>query len=225
MPSPNKDRRFSWLFGAVVLLLVTYPYFGEGARGAVLGQLMALTVVLSGVHSVRANRLVRGIGGVLALFAATTSVIALITETRGNVWTEAAFTIFYLYITVAVFAEIVRIRDYTLDTILGALCIYLMIGLTFGSLYDWLETVRPASFVIHDTAVGMAHLGFRQLLFYSFMTLTTVGYGDISPVTTQAQSFAIIEGVVGVFYVAVLIARMINAYERYERWLVRGGPV
>jgi len=56
-------------------------------------------------------------------------------------------------------------------------------------------------------------IGFRLLLFFSFMTLTSIGYGDITPVTDQAQSLAIIEGVLGVLYVAVLIARIVNAYQ------------
>ena len=52
----------------------------------------------------------------------------------------------------------------------------------------------------------------RQLLYFSFMTLTTIGYGDITPLIAQTQSLAILEGVLGVLYVAVLIARIVNAY-------------
>jgi len=55
-------------------------------------------------------------------------------------------------------------------------------------------------------------VGFRRLLFFSFMTLTSIGYGDITPATDQAQSLAILEGVAGVLYVAVLVARVVNAY-------------
>jgi hypothetical protein len=90
-------------------------------------------------------------------------------------------------------------------------------GLTFGSLYDLVETLRPGSFCINVEMGLDGYIGFRQLLFYSFMTLAAIGYGDITPATTQAQSMAIIEGVVGVFFVAVLIARIVNAYESGRR--------
>jgi uncharacterized membrane protein len=53
---------------------------------------------------------------------------------------------------------------------------------------------------------------YSDFLFFSFATLTTVGYGDITPVTTQARSFAIVEAVYGVLYSAILIARVVGLY-------------
>ena len=62
--------------------------------------------------------------------------------------------------------------------------------------------------------MGPADIRWRTLIFFSFMTLTTVGFGDITPATPQAQSLTSIEGVIGVLYVAVLIARVVGIYAR-----------
>ena len=93
-------------------------------------------------------------------------------------------------------------------------CVYLLIGVTFGTLYDFIETVEPESFRINIPAEGDSKIGWRQLIFFSFMTLTSIGYGDITPVTFQSQSLASIEGVIGVMYVAVLIARMVGIHSQ-----------
>jgi hypothetical protein len=61
---------------------------------------------------------------------------------------------------------------------------------------------------------GPAEIRWRTLIYFSFMTLTTIGLGDVTPVTTQTQSLASIEGVIGVLYVAVLIARVVGVYAR-----------
>jgi hypothetical protein len=86
--------------------------------------------------------------------------------------------------------------------------------MTFGSLYDLIETLHPGSFQINVDTVGPAEIRWRTLIFFSFMTLTTIGLGDVTPVTTQAQSLVSIEGVMGVLYVAVPIARVVGIYAR-----------
>ena len=116
--------------------------------------------------------------------------------------------------TVAVFLEVIKTRRVTSDTIYGAICVYLLVGMTFGSLYDLIETLHPGSFQINVDTAGPVAVRWRTLIFFSFMTLTTIGFGDVTPVTTQAQSLVSIEGVMGVLYVAVLIARVVGIYAR-----------
>ena len=208
-----RTRRFIWLLSATFLLLLLYPYLEDTAFGAELGGLLALSVVVLGVAAVRPRRVGFWVAAFLGVATASLTVWALVTRTRGHPLVEGAFATFYAVITLAVFIEIMEEREVGKDTILGALAVYLLIGLTFASLYDLVETLRPGSFQWNVEARS-AHIGFRQLLFYSFMTLTTIGYGDITPATTQTQSFAIIEGIMGTFYVAVLVARFVGIYTR-----------
>ncbi len=133
---------------------------------------------------------------------------------RGDWIVEATFTAFYAFTTVAIFIEVIRTRRVTTDTMYGAVCVYLLVGMTFGSLYDLIETINPGSFQINVDTAGIAEIRWRTLIFFSFMTLTTIGLGDVTPTTVQAQSLTSIEGVIGVLYLAVLIARIVGVYAR-----------
>ena len=86
--------------------------------------------------------------------------------------------------------------------------------MAFGSLFDLVETLAPGSFQINVDTAGPVEIRWRTLIFFSFMTLTTFGYGDVTPTTAQAQSLTAIEGVIGVLYLAVLIARIMGIYAR-----------
>jgi hypothetical protein len=210
----RKSRCFFWLLLALILLLVSYPHFRDTPTGAVLGGFMSLIVLVAGVYAVSTHRFALLGAGLLALAAAASSVIALVTTgSRGHPVVEGIFTLFYAFLTVAVFVEVMRRRAVRGDNLFGIICVYLLIGVTFGTLYDFVETMSPGSFG-YAGDLGDVSMGWRRLIFFSFMTLTGIGYGDITPLTTQAQSLAIIEGVTGVLYVAVLIARIVGMYSR-----------
>ena len=131
---------------------------------------------------------------------------------RGDCIVEATFSAFYALTTVVIFVEVVKTRQVTSDTMYGAICVYLLVGMTFGSLYDLIETLYPGSFQVNVDTGGLMEIRWRTLIFFSFMTLTTIGLGDVTPVTTQAQSLVSIEGVMGVLYVAVLVAKVVGIY-------------
>jgi hypothetical protein len=207
-------RRFWLLLLALVVLLLGYPYFENTRTGAFLGGLTALGALIGGVYAVRATRWTFGIALALALATAASSARAFLGGIRGDAVVEATFSGFYAFATVAIFLEVIKTRRVTADTMSGAVCVYLLVGMTFGNLYDLIETLHPGSFQINVDTAGPAEIGWRTLIFFSFMTLTTIGLGDVTPVTTQAQSLVSIEGVVGVLYVAVLIARVVGIYAR-----------
>jgi hypothetical protein len=148
------------------------------------------------------------------LVTVAASARAFLGGVRGDWVVEASFTAFYAFTTVAVFIEVIRTRRVTSDTMYGAVCVYLLVGVTFGSLYDLVETLQPGSFQINVDTAGLAEIRWRTLIFFSFMTLTTIGLGDVTPTTVQAQSLTLIEGVIGVLYLAVLIARIVGIYAR-----------
>jgi hypothetical protein len=212
---PSQPNRFLWLLLALILLLVSYPYFQDTDLGAFLGGLTSLILLVTGAYVLRTNRVTLIGAGILALAAASASVLAFATGRRGHPAVEAAFTAFYAFLTISVFVGVMRKREINRDTLYGIVCVYLLIGVTFGTLYDFVETIHPGSFQLHVGEVD-GSLGWRKLIFFSFMTLTTIGYGDITPVTTQAQSLALIEGTTGVLYVAVLIARIVGMYSRRD---------
>jgi hypothetical protein len=106
-------------------------------------------------------------------------------------------------------------RSLTFDSIFGAVCGYLYLGLGWAVLHSMIASFRPDSFQISRSLVpngepagSLPHL----LTYYSFVTLTTVGYGDITPISPAARTFAWIEAITGQFYLAVIVATLVSMF-------------
>ena len=96
----------------------------------------------------------------------------------------------------------------TADTLAGAVSAYMLVGITFGLAYLMIESVLPGSF--KDTVEPGKHFTPADFTFFSFVTLTTVGYGDIVPWGAHARALAIVESVLGIMYPAVLVSRLVG---------------
>lgn len=108
------------------------------------------------------------------------------------------------------FRQIAASNTISANRIVGAICIYFMLGVTWSVLYALLEYVVPGSFA--GLKVDVAADWDPDFIYYSFVTLTTLGYGDILPVSFFARSLAYMEAVVGQFYIAILVAGLVSAY-------------
>jgi len=127
----------------------------------------------------------------------------------------SAYALLALFFTLLIFAfakQFMRARQVTLQLIFGILCLYLIIGLLWGSLYSLLYTLEPGSF----TGVLLEKSGPGTLLttfnYFSIVTLTTLGYGDITPQTHAASALCQVEAVTGQFFTAVLVAWLVGTY-------------
>jgi hypothetical protein len=107
---------------------------------------------------------------------------------------------------VVVLGQTFRQGPVTLHRILGGISAYLLLGMMWAGAYALVETLHPGSF---SGAVDVAG-GHRGWVYFSFVTLTTVGYGDILPVHPAARSLAMLEAVTGPLYIAILLARLVS---------------
>jgi hypothetical protein len=98
------------------------------------------------------------------------------------------------------------------DALLGAVCGYLLLGIIWSLVYSTVEAASPGSFAFqsHDGAQATAEANRRALGYYSFVTLSTVGFGDITPTTPFARTLSWLEAVAGQFYLAVLVAGLVG---------------
>jgi voltage-gated potassium channel len=106
---------------------------------------------------------------------------------------------------VATFSELIGSRDTSPDSLVGAIFGYFLLAAAWGLLYFQIEAWRPGSFGL--TEAGAAG---EQLLYFSIITLTTVGYGDIVPLAPAARSAAGLEAMAGTLYIAILIGRIVG---------------
>lgn len=113
---------------------------------------------------------------------------------------------------IVIVREIFSNREVTSDTIKGGVCVYLLAGISWSYLYNLLLTIQPQSF---NLPAG-SNL-YDDLLYFSFLTLTTVGYGDILPVSPLARVCANLEAIVGVLYPSIYIARLVGQYSSEQQ--------
>ena len=115
--------------------------------------------------------------------------------------------VFSVFILVVVLHTVLMSVEVSMDTLYGAIAAYLLIGVVWGMAYDLLEIASPGSFF---SLIHVERFTWGDFTFFSFVTLTSVGYGDMVPVGGHAKSLAIVESVMGVMYPAVLIGRLIG---------------
>jgi len=94
----------------------------------------------------------------------------------------------------------------------GALASYMLVGLTWAIAYGFLETVRPGS--IHGLAEGGASLDFPTLMYFSYITMLTIGYGDITPLSAAARMMAVLEGLLGMTFTTIIMAVLVAGHLR-----------
>ena len=121
--------------------------------------------------------------------------------------------IFLAFVAAMILRAIFTQGSISLDSIFGAICVYLLVGMAWGSLYSMTEVLNPGSFQatgkLADT-LNSAETRQPVLIYYSFVTMTTVGYGDITPVSPPARTLSWLEAMMGQFYIAVLVAFLVG---------------
>jgi voltage-gated potassium channel len=134
--------------------------------------------------------------------------IPVVTELPSFLITSDAFRImFFAGVTVALIYQIAASREVTLGTILGAIDGYLLLGFMAAAGFMIIELASPGSLKASDPALATS-----DLVYYAFITMTTVGYGDIVPVTPAARSLAVLVAVFGQLYIAILISLLVGKY-------------
>ncbi|MGI9535819.1 MAG: potassium channel family protein [Desulfocapsaceae bacterium] len=119
--------------------------------------------------------------------------------------------LFYKLLVIAFAGQLIRSQRIDLQVIYGTLCLYLILGLFWGALYSLLHEVSPGSFagVLLETPKGSLLTTFN---YFSMVTLTTLGYGDITPQNHAAGALCQIEAITGQFYIAVVVAWLVGNF-------------
>jgi len=212
------DRRQRWRVAAVVaaalLLAVGQPLtsglLDEQGSFDVFFSLLIAAVMLQVIERREHRRLALTVGG-----------CALVCIWAGFGWggSTGRFLLVAAQVLAAGFFALalwgilraVLVHRVSSNAILGALCGYLLLGIIWSLLYGAVETAAPGSFRLPDAPDATPYSPQRGVLnYFSFVTLTTVGYGDVTPLSPLARSLAWMEAVAGQFYLAVLVAGLVG---------------
>ncbi|MFZ0312651.1 MAG: potassium channel family protein [Candidatus Korobacteraceae bacterium] len=207
------EHKFFVLFVYLLATLVFYPYAENRPGIYMFFRVFGAAGMLFAVYAINLRRTVL----VCALLLAVPAVLHHIIEFRADAGALPVFGIllsfgFDLFLVVVLFRRVILEAQPTSETILGALCIYLLVGFSFASVYGMVAALQPKAFYL-DPLVNTHSIPRRfDMVYYSFGTLTSVGASGITPVSDAARSLTAIEATIGVLYLAVLIARLISGY-------------
>ncbi len=208
--------QMSLLFVALLLIFVYLPIYLE--LPLYLFALMFSVVLLAVTFAVRVRRRWRIISGLLALLSvalawgASTTIFPP-TWLELSVYSVSAF--FVVYTMAIIILRIIQVRAVSIHTISAALSLYLLLGILCALLYTIIETAAPGS--LATSGGKLQHLVrsvdlFPPLLYFSFTTITTLGFGDIYPVSATARAVVILEAVAGQMYLVVMVAVLVGMF-------------
>ena len=212
----SRDRVNSSIFSSArYCCWCSFPFWRSRVCGLplFLFRFLGAAAFISGVYAVSERRAQWIVALVLAISAGVlNAVFAFRPDPRLAVPTLILTILFLAFTLVSLLRAVVRAQRVTRDTIYGALSVYLLMATTWAAAYLLLVTVQPDAIVM-DAARHPHHtMDWFDCVFYSYVTLTSLGYGDIVPMTAQARSLSILEAVSGIMYVAVLIARLVGSF-------------
>lgn len=217
----------AWRFLSLTLLICAYllaaPLIVGKWQIQMLMEVLLLVTVLVTVSANPGWRRLRRALVLLWLVSATGTLLSVFSVWPGlRPWyrtVELLTTVPVLAVLAAgMLAFVRRGRRLTIDSIFATVAAYLLLALLFAQIYLCLITWDPGSFTLPVDAAGRpAHLLQSDMTYFSLVTLATVGYGDVLPATHTARMLAMFQAVIGVFYLAVVVAMFVGTYASQPR--------
>ncbi len=217
-------RRHTVLLVAIVAAFLVRPLVGDSGAGAIMFSTAMLVLLLLALYNIDVDEMVGERETLLAqrrrrsIIAWTLGIPAiaerLIAIFAPSPSTYLAGSILWLllfsFITWNELRAVLRQKEVTRETISMSISTYLLLGLTCGLFYIVLHDLQPNAFSFGSEGPVSEQQTIPVLIYFSLTTLSTIGFGDITPVTLQARYAAVAEGITGQFYLAILVARLVG---------------
>ncbi|MCW2816283.1 MAG: Ion channel [Nocardioides sp.] len=201
------------LLALQLLAVLAYPFLDATTTGrAVLGAVQ-IAVVLTATWAVRRTPTLSWVAVIFGVPAAVFSVLEAFSDTTGWVVLVSAIlhVPFYLFVSYALIRYLFHDDKVTRDELFATGAAFTVVAWAFAYVYAGAQVIWPGSFVAYN---GEGEREWFELLYLSFTTLTSVGLSDVAPVMDHARSLVMLEQVAGVFYVALVVARLVGLTAR-----------
>jgi len=195
------------IFSALLLIaiFVLPPLLPPGSGRSLAGDALYALLLIAGVQALHERGLVRMLLMPVAVVTVAVYVVSWVVPVD-EPWVLAASLLSLLLLLGVVLGQTFRMGPVTFHRIQGAVGAYLLLGVIWANAYALVELLRPGAFSGPIRAAD----GPRGWFYFSFVTLTTVGFGDVLPVHPAARSLVILEAVTGPLYLAILLARLVS---------------
>ena len=207
--------RFKFLFVALLLVILASPFLDDSLLHRAYFILLFAMVMLAAILIASDRHPHKIVALTIGAVWLVVSLIGLSWQTDTvAIYANLLVCMFSAYVLYLVLSKVVSAKQVDLNILLGAASVYLLIALAWTASYMVIFQLEPEAFnLIH----GETRPYFHQFLYFSLTTLTTVGYGDITPVNPFAQIWATMEAVCGTLYMALLVARLVSLYQSQKQ--------
>jgi hypothetical protein len=202
-------KRFSavHLLVALLLLFICSPFLLEIAEGKAIESAMMTLVLLSALFAI-SGRISLVVGMILAF-------LTLSGQWGNLLWPKNSLGCFYLlpaitFMLLVVYHQlryILNAKDVGIETICASIAGFMMIGLFWSRIYELLGKLNPHAFAFEK---GEEFMNSFTAFYFSFISLTTLGFGDITPVSPVARMMVVMEAITGMFYMTVIVATLVS---------------
>jgi voltage-gated potassium channel Kch len=210
------DRRSLYLLLSILLLILLSPFLGTHQLGEFILLISLFVTLITAILKLHGKRTLRRRYLLVAVPVVLIEVVDVFYSSRALMILDYALLMaFFGFASVSLFTYLGKPGAITSGRIYASVSLYLMLATFWFALYNLTEAIYPGSFA-QAGALASARVPRAAFLYFSLITLTTVGYGDILPITPTARIFAALEGAAGVLYIAITVARLVAAYRSAE---------
>jgi len=197
----------AFLFSLVIIIFIN-PFLDDSDGGRIAGSLLVLGTMVGALSVMFTHKYI--FWYVLTMVALSVVLEMLSLSYKSEVYVGIKFlrnSFFYGTFALILFYYLMKVQPLSLTEIGNAISIYLLVGLAFGNFYCYYTMNNSQAFFLPPNDTGNIQF---DLMYYSFITLTTTGFGDIQPLMKIPRLLAILETIFGTFYIAVIIGRLVG---------------
>jgi hypothetical protein len=198
------------LFALLLVSLIFIIAGGDQRWAVIVGHVLAAGSLLLAVRPSHASRAWTALGWASLALGAAAALVQSLTDVKALRVVAAVIFVVILFASLPlILRRLVSHRTVTAETIVGALCAYLLIGMDFAVLHLLLSVAEGHSIIV-SIVTADAPVTRGDLYYHSFMTITTVGYGDFVPATGSAKTLALLESILGQLFLITVVARLVS---------------
>jgi uncharacterized membrane protein YwzB len=195
----------------VIKLFLLAPTLGSGLMVNLISELVFFVILFAGLQSMVTNKFMKGIFSTFVVLAVITHIACVLSRLSSlTAWDFVFSTLAVTGMLIVTLWMVYQDGPVTAHRIRGAIAAYLLLSVLFAKTYALINYINPMAFNISPALTQFSVGNPESFLYFSIVTLTTAGFGDITPVAPWARSFVMVETLVGQLYPAILIARLIS---------------